>query len=327
MPEPHRRGARFLSAVMLMAAVFAAAGPVATAQQRFDLTDAGWRSAPAGQTDPAVTQVRDLVAGGQAADLKAAVKAADTWIDSADAAGSTDGALPAMLLARGDALVARGKLWKALYDYERLLNEYPSSPLYLDAVAREFEIAEQFIDGFKRKLLGFRIIPTDGEGEELLIRVQERAPGTDLAERAAIRLADYYYDKQQMVLSAEAYDLFLENHPDSDRREHAMLRLIQANLSRFRGPAFDATGLIEAQERLRVYADNYPASAERLGVSALDQRIRESLAARQLESAGWYRRRGDDVAARTLYDRVIDAYPGTEAARLAAQRRAEGGAE
>ena len=284
----------------------------ALAQESYELTDAGWTETGVADADPGVAAIRRRVAGGE---FKDAVEAAEDWLENNPGHPRTD----AVLLARADALSGLGRYWKALYDYEKLIIEHPSSEHYLDAVRREFDIANLFIDGWKRKVLGLRVLPTDGEGEELLIRVQERAPGTPVAEQAAIKLADYYFDEQQMVLAAEAYQLFLENYATSPLRERAMLRLIQASLSRFKGPRFDATGLLEAQERLRVYADEYPASAERIGASALQDRITESLGRRDLATAAWYRKRGETLSAEVIWRRVLRDYPGTRAAREAAE--------
>ena len=190
----------------------------------------------------------------------------------------------------------------------------------MTALQREYEIGVMFATGVRRKLWGVRWVPAEGEGAELLIRVQERAPGSAVGEKASIALADHYFDTSQMPLASDAYDLFLLNYPRSELRQWALLRLIQASLARFKGPEFDATGLIDAQERLRQYADEYPAGADRIGAEALLTRIRESLARRDLSTASWYDRTGEDVSAALLYRRLVGEYPDTAAARDAIGR-------
>ena len=296
--------------VLLLTLVF---GASAVAQETFELTGQGWSQVAgpeAGTPAAALQEVRRALAEDRGQD---ALELADAWIEAHPA----EPTMPMALLLRGDAKVALGDYWEALYDYEQVIREWPQAAEYLTAVEREYAVAQVFIGGWKRKLLGLPILPTDGEGEELLIRVQERAPGSRVGHDASLALADYYFGKQQMKLAAEAYDLFMDNYPDSERREWALLRLIQANLARFKGPRFDGTGLIEADERLQQYAAEYPASAERIGVDALRERITESLARRDLSSAGWYARRGDPVAAATVYRRLIEDFPQTRAAREA----------
>ena len=307
-----RPGGCCLSVTLLSAAL--SAWPAA-AQETFELTGQGWTQVAApepGTPEAALQTIRKALAEDQG---EHALELADAWIEAHPASPS----MPMALLLRGDAKLALREYWEALYDYEQVILSYPASAEYLTAVEREFAVAQVFIDGWKRKLLGLPILPTDGEGEELLIRVQERAPGSRVGHEASLALADYYFRLQQMALAADAYDLFMDNYPDSDRREWAMLRLIQANLARFKGPRFDGTGLIEADERLQQYAMEFPASAERIGVPALRQRINESLARRDLTSAHWYAKRGDAVAAATMYRRLVQEYPQSRAAREAIQ--------
>lgn len=268
--------------------------------------------------DPAVAALRSLLAEGR---FKEAEDGATAWL-RANPGGAAE---PEVLLARGDALVGQNRLWQSLYDYERLISTHPGSAAYLEAVSRELAIAKLFVGGWKRKLLGLRVLPTDGEGAELLTRVQERAPGSDLAEDAALTLADHFFARQQMVQAAEMYDLLLRNFPRTRARQWAMLRQIQAGLARFKGPEFDATGLLEAGARISAYQEAFPAAARRLNADALQQRIRSSLARRDLTNARWYDRRGDPVASATVRRRLIADYPGTAAAQEAIETLRERG--
>ncbi len=199
---------------LLFLLILGLAGPaVARAEEVYKLGEGGWAAAamePAAAPDRDVAAMRALLAEGRFDEAEAAASA---WLDATPgAAAEAD-----VLLARGDARVGQNRLWRALYDYERLLTTHPGSDAYLEAVSRELAIAKLFIGGWKRKLLGVRVLPTDGEGAELLVRVQERAPGSDLAEDAALTLADHFFAKQQMAQAAEMYDLLLRNFPRTRR--------------------------------------------------------------------------------------------------------------
>lgn len=288
----------------------------AQAQTSYELTDEGFAAieAPEPGTPAAeLAAARKLIAQDEP---KAALKALDLWLETHPGDPITVEAL----LLRGDAKAAMGEFYKALFDYEEVVTFYPASQQFWTALEREYEIGVLYTTGFKRKLWGFRWLPAEGEGAELLIRVQERAPGSPLGEKASIALADHYFNSAQMVLATEAYDLFLINYPESELRQWALLRLIQASLARFKGPEFDGTGLIDAAERLRQYRDEFPAAAERVGVEALLVRIRESLARRDFASADWYDRTGEQVSAVLLYRRLIEEYSDTAAARDAVAR-------
>jgi len=290
----------------------------AVAQQSFTLEDDGFvlveppdPSSPLGRLQAA----RTALAEGRLREAKSIV---DDFIDN----NPNDPLVVDARLIRGDVKVARGNYYGALFDYEYVARTSPASEAWQTALEREFEIARAYVQGGKRKFLGLRLLPAEGEGEELLIRIQERVPGSELGEKASITLADYFFEAGEVFQASEAYDLFLLNYPQSPQREWAMLRLIQSNLARFRGPEYDATGLIEAAQRLEQYRNEFPASAERIGVDALDVRIADALAERDLVNARWYERRGNDVSAAYLYRRVVEDHPQSEAARVAIGRLA-----
>lgn len=293
----------------------------ASAQTTYELNERG-EFVPVAEPDPSTPEGqlklirRELVEGS----ASRAEDMADDWLE--DHAGHP--LEPEAYLIRGDARLARGRQYIALADYELIIGLYPGTEQYLTAVEREYEIAKLYINGlYRRWIFGLRILPADDIGVELLIRVQERLPGSDLGEKASIGIGDYYFGKGDMDLATEAYDLFLINYPESRQREWAILRLIQASLARFKGPEFDPTGLTEAAQRLKQYQREFPAAAERVGADALLVRITESLASKDLETADWHDDRGLDYSAIVLYRRLIIDYPQTQAARAALARLEE----
>ena len=247
---------------------------------------------------------------------KAAWALADQWITN----HPNHPLLPQAYLVRADAHVAQQEYFKSLFDYEYVIRVFPESPQFNTALEREFEIARLFAAGMRRKWLGLRFFATAGEAEELFIRIQERSPGSDVAEKASLALGDFYFDRSQMLSAAEVYILFLTNYPDSRHREKAVLRLIQSHLATFKGSKFDATGLIEAAQWLKVFDREFPVSAERLGVEALRLRIEESLAVKTFYQARWYERVSKEVSAIYLHRNLLREYPHTVAGKAALRR-------
>ncbi len=242
-----------------------------------------------------------------------AQRLADRWIDD----NPNHPQLPQAHLLRGDAYSAQRDYYQALFDYEVVLRQFPGSEEFNLALEREFEVARLFSMGVRRKLLGLRILTSYGEAEEIFIRIQERAPGSAIGEKASLELGEHYVRQGDMNNAATAFDMFLLNYPRSQRREFAMLRLIQANLAAFKGPNFDATGLLEAATRLRMYQNEFPAAAEKLGAQGLLTRIEESLARKDFLAAQWYEVRDKPVSAAAGYRRVMRDYPRTGAAQQA----------
>lgn len=251
---------------------------------------------------------RKLVAG----EAKQAEREVGDWIDQYP----LHPLLPEAYLIQGDAVAARGYYYLSLKSYEAIINLYPGTEQYRTALEREYDIAKLFVGGLARKSewFGIRVLSQEDEGVELLIRVQERLPGSDLGERASIAIGDYYFDQGSMEMASEAYDVFLLNYPDSAQREWAMLRLIQASLAKYKGPEFDPSGLTDAAQRLREYMREFPSAAEQIGAKEMMLRINESLAEKKLVTARWYEKRGMERGAITLYRRAVLDYPQSTAA-------------
>ncbi|MCX5661228.1 MAG: outer membrane protein assembly factor BamD [Planctomycetota bacterium] len=291
------------------------AAPV-SAQDKYRLEGKDWAKEAAADPASAAGQlqaIRRTLAKGDADEAK---DMADDWIKRFP----NQPLLVQAYLVRGDSWVAMGNEYKALFDYEQVIRGYPSTDEFNIALEREFEIARLYSAGRKRKFAGMRILPAEGEAEEIFVRTQERSPGSELGEKASMALGDHYFNHGSMPSAAEAYDLFLVNYPRSASRERAMLRAIQANLATFKGPSFDPTGLIEAGERIKQFQREFPAAAERLGGDAILVRIDESLGVKDYDRAQWYIERGHRNAGAVLFRRVIRDHPQTTAARLAMER-------
>jgi len=294
-------------------------------QATYELTEDGqWVevAAPEPGSDEAIMgEARRHIVKGKP---KRAKKLLTKWIDANEFTQSPW--LPEAYLLRGDAKTAAGNEYKALYDYETVISEYPASSAFPIAVERELEIGIKYVNGMKRKFMGIRFSDSSKAGEELLVRVQERMVGSELAERALIELADFYYRQRDMDMAAEAYEIFIKLYPESEYTKKAMQRRIYANIARFKGPRYDASGLIEAKYLIEEFALRYPADAERAGLTnALASRLDESSAAQMLEVARWYYKRGDPVSTRFVLRRLQRRYPLTNAAESGYQFMLERG--
>lgn len=322
---PPRSGGR-VRIFVLGALALLAFGPNARGQSTsYELDDSrGWVTAhrpEPGTDEETIGRARSLLAEGKARQARSMLNA---WLDQYE---DTDNPrLAEAYLLRGDARTATGSEYWALYDYEEITKNFQASEVFEKAVEREFEIGRRYLNGLRTKFLWMRIEDAAPLGEELMVRVQERLPGSRLAERACLELADYYYRERDLGLAAETYDIFLKNFPRSEYRQKAMQRQIYANIARFKGPQYDASGLVEAQYLIKEFVDRYPAEAERSGISdALLARLDESAGAQMLETARWYVRRGDTVSARFTLSRLLRKHPQTTAAAVGRRIMAENG--
>ncbi len=310
----------------LVTAVIAAATIQTHAQSERATLDPtqGWMQESVVSEDPARTALdvaRAHIANDQPSKAKSIL---NDWLDNDDFAESPY--RPEALRLRGDAKFAMGREFKALYDYEEVIRTYPESSEFVTAIEREVEIGKLYLAGLRKRMLGIRITYVAHIGETLLLRAQERMPGSLLAESAAIDLADHYFDKRQLELAAEMYDIFLKSYPNSPHRMHAMQRHVYSNIARFKGPKYDGSILLDSRLLIERFARDYPAEAERAGLTnALVVRLEESAAAQQLEAAQWYLRVGDGPAGRFVLNRLVRDHTGTVAATEGLQLLQENG--
>ena len=316
MPMPTPAIRHSLTLVLLLAGAIAAP-PSALAQSEYRMDQSGnWvqtGSPQPGSDEATLAQAKKELAEDRPADAQNTVS---PWIDKNDR--SNNPLLAQALIIRADALTAQGDEYDALYDYERAIKQFPATQSFITGVERELDIGVRYTGGLRKKFFGVRILPSSDIGEELLIRVQERMPGSRLAERAGIELADYYYRDHDLSLAVEAYDLFIQNYPNSQYKQRAMQRRIYATIARFKGPKYDGSSLIDAKILTRRYVSLYPAEAEKAGLDdGLLTRLDESSGQEMLESANWYLKRGDEISARMVLRRLVRDHSKTAAAQKA----------
>ncbi|MBL0922743.1 MAG: outer membrane protein assembly factor BamD [Phycisphaerales bacterium] len=311
---PPRTGLLFIACWLALSASLSAWGQ--SESRRLD-EGSGWRqeaAAPGNEDDAVMAEARRQIADDRA---RQALSTLTKWIDSNARTGKPQLAEAHRL--RGDALVALGQEYRALYDYEVVALKHAQSDQYPIAIQRELDIGIAYANGKKRKLWGLIRVDDAGEiAQEILVRVQERLPGSVLAEQAAIELADYYFRKREMDLASEAYNLYLINFPAGPNRRHAMERRVYASIAEFNGPNYDGTSLLNAREQTRAFAREYPAeAAEKELDQRLVDRIDEASAAQMLSSAMWYRKVGDEAGERLTLRRLVHKHPRTVAADTA----------
>lgn len=290
------------------------AGPALGQQTEFRLGEGGrWdqsRAPAAGTEEATIAEARRLLASEKPSQARELL---DGWIEE-HRHGESPWLSEAYLL-RGDAKLAMDEEYNALVDYETVVSEFASSPAFVSALEREFGIGQRYLGGLRKRFLGMRIEDATPIGEELMLRIAERLPGSQLAEDSVLELADWYYRTRDLRAAAETYDVFLEIFPRSDRRMHAYQRRILSNVARFKGPEYDASGLHEARIRIMEFRDRYPAEAVRSGLGdALTARLDESAASQMLTTARWYLKKGDRASARLTLERLTRAHPGTVSA-------------
>jgi len=279
--------------------------------------DGRWREIAAPTTapapDPELDRAEDLLRQRQPS---AARKLLVKWLEAHPDAPLRDRAVYLL----GEANYRRGDRIRAFHNFEELQDLYGYSSYYYTALQRQYEIADAYLSGYKDRLVGLAIVGRDDEAIEMLFRIQQRSPGSPLAEKALLRTADYYYDDRQFDLAADAYGAYERTYPRSPNLVRAKLRRAYAVLHQFRGIRFDATPLIDARQQLVEIRAAHPEVAQRENLTALIEELDQKMADKMLETAAWFGRTHRPVAQAYYYHYVLGNYPGTAQSERAAEQ-------
>ena len=273
------------------------------------------QTAPATQRvdNPALDRVDRLLARRQHG---AARKLVLGWLRNNRSAPDRDRGV--FLLA--EAYYQYGDRIRAFYHLDELLDVHPESRLFYPALEKQYEIADRFLRGYKRRLFGIPMLGAEEEAIDMLFRIQERAPGSPLAERALLRTADYYYDRGQYELAADAYREYARGYPRSPVIPRVKLRQAFASLAQFRGRYYDATPLIDARAQLEGLQGAFPEMAGEEGVESVLRRIDATIADKLYWTGNFYRRTNEPRAAAYMFRYLISRYPQSPEADRARQR-------
>jgi len=244
---------------------------------------------------------------------QSAEKLAVGWVVAHKRDPSRDRAL--YLIAQ--ALYRYGDRIKAFYYLDELLDEYPESRLYVPALELQYTIADAYLNGYKRRFLGIPMFDASDEAIEMLYRIQQRSPGSQLAERALLRTANYYYANQDYDFASDTYAAYMRTFPRSPDIERVKLRYAYALYAQFKGPRFDATPVIDARQQLREIIGQYPELARQENIPSLVAQLDRNLARKLYVTGDFYRRTDQPAGAAYTFKYLTKAYPQTPEAQAA----------
>lgn len=265
------------------------------------------------EADESLQQARTQVTRGRG---EPAFDELVTWMQAnTSAAEAYDQALYLAALA----LIEDGQRIKAFYYLEELLDNHPASAYYQPAVRLQYDVARSYLEGNADRFLIFPERHYD-EAIEMLFRVQLRLPGSELAENALLRTAEFYFDRGDFDFAEDAYFVFIDRFPRSPHVPVARLKQAFSNLKQYEGPAYDPTPLIDARTQLAQFQADYPQLAREQNLNQLFDWIDEQFARKLLIQASFYSRTHRPESANLLLASVVKNYPGTTASEAARQR-------
>lgn len=232
-------------------------------------------------------------------------------------AHKTDPQRDRALFMAARALYQYGDRIKAYYYLDELMDECPDSHLFAQALELQYDIANAYLEGYKRRFCGVPMFHAYEEAIEMLFRIQQRSPGSPLAEKALLRTANWYYNDRQYDFAADTYATYIRTYPRSPDIPRIKLRRAYATYAQFRGPKFDATPVIDAREQLREIVFMYPELAAEENIPSMLEQLDRNLARKLYWTGDFYRRTNDPRGAAYTFKYLAKAYTNTDEAEQA----------
>jgi hypothetical protein len=258
-----------------------------------------------------VAEMKKLVDAGQPGKVLKAVK--QLKADFPEIAGADFDAF-----AEAEVLLAKGKLTRAAWKYDKFLDDYPASPLRDAAIERQFAIGMEFLGGRKKTVLIFRIRGYN-DGVKIMEKISDRMGSADIAKRASLAVAESYEKRGKYEQAYLKWSEISNRWPAGQTGKDALLGMARTKYAAYRGPEFDGTSLISAKSYYENFRLRYPEEAQKLRVDGILSRIDEQLAERNLTVAKYYQKTGAAEPANMYYQMVIENWPESSAAHTAKQ--------
>ncbi len=219
-----------------------------------------------------------------------------------------------------EKLYFQGKLGKAATRYKQFLTVHPDSLLYPVASERLYSIGVAWLQGEKRTFLKILRLPAFDDGADLMWDIADREGNSPMSLRALTTLAENQERRQKYFDAYQTWAEIATRWPTGKIGQESLLRMAQELHASYTGPEYDAAALASARSYYEDFIGRYPDLAEALNVGEELAMIQEQLAYKAYQTGFYYERTDKPDAAAMYYDKVLDEWPESKAAVMAAQR-------
>lgn len=284
----------------------------------------------------AVARIKKLVDAGRCKDAQRSFEQLKT--DFPEMAGTDSDDLD--LFIEAEILRCRGKLSDASAGFRKLLDDFPDGGFYDAALDRQFRIATAFLAGHKRPFLGIFKIKGYALGVRLMEDISYRVPLDDpagMGTKAALAVARHYQQRKMYEEAFYRWAEIHEQHGGNQLGKQALLQMAECRQALYKGHQYDTSDLIgrplnpqsyydSAKSNYEKFKRQYPQDADGFNIEKRLNEIDEQLAVKQFEIGRYYQERGNMLSANLYYRMVVDRWPRTETAKMAAEKIAQNAA-
>lgn len=211
----------------------------------------------------------------------------------------------------------QGQAGPAYAIYQKLIEIYPFSPRFKNAIEREFAIAEELFGGKRIQLIGPIKVPALEKAIGIYQHVVDHAPYGEYGDRSQLRLGEAYLRQSRYEEANRAFQRVVEDYPNSPLVEQAKFKVAFCSRQLSLKPSYDQAATDEAigwHEKFIAAHPNselIPQAKESLG------NLQEIKAEGLAKIAHFYEIQKKPGAAAVYYRQILDKYSETKQAAIA----------
>ncbi len=213
----------------------------------------------------------------------------------------------------------RENLYEAYQAYQRVIDKYPFSERIKEIVEKEYNIAEKFMSGQKRKVLGMTL-PVENPAIEIFSKIVDNSTYGLLAPKAEYKLGLVLKGLQRYYEAEDAFNKVISNYPDSEWVEPAKFQIASCRSAVSRSSDYDQGATGEAKQKFEEFVREHPDAVLSQEAEGNIAKLKEKEAEASFNTARFYEKQKAYQAAKIYYDNVLNNYPESAWAAKALER-------
>ncbi|MBI4343082.1 MAG: outer membrane protein assembly factor BamD [Candidatus Omnitrophica bacterium] len=215
----------------------------------------------------------------------------------------------------------RGDYYKAFQEYRKTIQTYPSTQRFDEILEREYQVANYFLAGKKRKLLGgVAILPARDKAVEIFQAIVDDGPFSEQGQLAQYKLGLAHLALHDFEAAVGAFEQVISRYPESPLVDDARFQIAQASLKGTFKAGYDQSPTDLAVRELEHFLREYPESELSQEARTRLQDLKERRAQHEYEVGTFYERRRHPASALIYYESVVKRFPQSSWAPHAAAR-------
>jgi len=218
---------------------------------------------------------------------------------------------------KAEMLFCEGKFTKAVWSYDKFLEEFPTSEFYEAAMDREFGIATAFLGGQKKRVLGVFVMSRYAEGVKIMEKITDRAGSAPIGVKAAVAVAEHYEKRGKFADAYQKWSEISSRWPTGQIGKDSLLSMARCKHAAYKGPKYNSSNLVSAKSYYENFKLRYPEDAKEIDADKILKQIDEQTAYKEFTIGKYYQKTGNGLSADLYYQMVADNWPDSTGAEMA----------